>query len=283
MLIGAHVSISGGIENAPQNARDLGCECFQIFSRSPQGGPVKKIGKGQAKAFEAALKEYEYSAADCVIHSPYFINLASKNNRIFYGSVTALQRELQVADQLNIPFVITHLGSARDTANEEEAQKLTLKGLRKIFKDQKFQAQLLLEIAAGSGQIMGSRLEEIETLLNELEEFETNLGFCLDTCHAFASGYDFSKPKKVPEIFEEVERVIGKDKLKIIHLNDSRFELGSRKDRHAHLGEGQISEAGLQTVVKWAQKNQVNLILETKHDKILKDLEKVRQWREASS
>ncbi len=280
MKIGAHVSISGGIENAPKNARNLDCECFQIFSRSPHGGPVKEIN---AEAFQKSLKENGYDSIDCVIHSPYFINLASTNKRIFYGSITALQRELSVADQLEIPFVITHLGSAKDIADEKEAQALTLKGLRKIFESQKFQSQLLLEIAAGSGQIMGSQLEEIGQLLGNLREFEDNLGFCLDTCHAFASGYDFSGPQEVPGIFKKVKKIIGKNKLKIIHLNDSRFGLGSRKDRHAHLGEGKIGASGLQAVVHWAQKNGVNLILETKHDKVLEDLEKVRQWREKSS
>lgn len=267
MKIGAHVSIAGGIEKAPQRAADLGCECFQIFSRSPQGGKVKEITDQTAAEFLKECKKYNFNPKDCIIHTPYFINLASTNNRIFYGSVSVIKKELETAERLGIPFVVTHLGSAKDLNDPKEVQEKVVKGLNKIFEKHKGKTKLLLENSAGSGQIIGKEIKELDFFCKVSYSIE----LCFDTCHAFAAGQDLNKSLKE----------INLKKLRFIHLNDSMTDFGSNVDRHEHLSKGKIGVAVLKNVIKVAQKNDINVIIETKHDSVTQDIEWAKVQRNA--
>lgn len=267
--VGAHVSIAGGVANAPKNAHDLKCECFQLFTRSPRGGVRKEI---DIEKFFGDCEKYGYEIRkDYVVHSPYYINLASLDEKIYQNSIRILRDELEVASQIKCPFVVTHLGSSKDQ-DKKQAQKKTLESLVAIHDGYKNSAMLTLEIAAGSGNIMGDNLDEFKYYFDELEKRGIEVGFCFDTCHAFAGGYDLRTLAKVREVFGEIDQKIGLDKLKCIHFNDSKTEFNSKKDRHEHIGKGLIGREGLQAVVSEAQKLGINIYLETNHDKIKEDL-----------
>lgn len=287
MKIGCHVSIAGGIEKAPQRARELGAECFQIFSRSPQGGKTREITPLAVHDFLNECLKFDFASNhDYIIHSPYYINLASENNRIFYGSVSALKKELQTATQLKAPFVVTHLGSSKDLDEKDLQTKINekvLKGLRKIHENYSGSAMLLLEIAAGSGKIIGDSFQEIGFFIKTLKKEHIQTGFCFDTCHAFAAGYDLRSATTVKRVFEQMDKEIGLENLKCIHFNDSQAELASRIDRHEHIGKGEIGQEGLKEVFRQAQKLDIHLFLETKHDSIEEDLKLVKSWRTAKS
>lgn len=283
MKIGAHVSIAGGIQQAPQRAHELGAECFQIFSRSPQGGPINEITEKDARQFLRECKKSHFEAfKDYVIHSPYFINLASENNRIYYGSITSLRRELDVATMIHCPYVITHIGSSKDLSGDDVQHQINekvLKSIRKIHENYGGTAMLVLEIAAGSGNIIGDTFEEIGYFIKTAAKENINLGFCFDTCHSFAAGYDLRTPTQVQEVFNQMNNAIGLENLKYIHFNDSQTDFDSHKDRHEHIGKGTIGIEGLSEVVRIAQKNDINLILETEHEEIKHDLQLTKQIR----
>lgn len=267
--VGAHVSIAGGVENAPQNAHNLKCECFQMFTRSPRGGQRREI---DIEKFFTDCRKYDYQIGkDYIVHSPYYINLASPNEKIHQNSIQILRDELEVSSQIKCPFVITHLGSSRDS-NRKESQKRILEGILAIYKNYIGSSLLTLEIAAGSGNIMGDNLEEFKFYFDKLKKENIKVGFCFDTCHAFTAGYDLKTPKKVQKVFQEIDQNIGLKNLKCIHFNDSKTEFNSKKDRHEHIGKGLIGEIGLKSVVKEAQKLNIHIYLETNHDKIEEDL-----------
>jgi deoxyribonuclease-4 len=287
MKIGAHVSIAQSIQFAPKRAFDLGCECFQIFSRSPQGGNVKPIEETTVKKFIAECNAYGFELQkDFVIHSPYFINLASDNNRIYYGSISALRRELEVATMLQCPYVITHIGSSKDLNGDDIQSQINdkvIKAIKKIYEGYTGTAMLLLEIAAGSGNIIGDTFEEIAYFLQTAKKEKVSLGFCFDTCHSFAAGYDLRTAADVKSTFEKMDQTIGLENLKYIHFNDSKTEFNSKKDRHEHIGLGKIGAKGLFEVAKIATEKNINLILETEHDKIAQDLALVKKFRKQTT
>lgn len=263
MLIGAHISAAGDLAQAPVRSRAAGGECFQFFSRPPQGGKPKPITSRLAKEFKDNCRRYRQGAA--YIHAPYYINLASANNRIFYGSVSVLRDELARGQVLGVDYVLTHLGSAKDLGEKKGLAK-TIKGLAEILKSFHGSTGFLVEISAGSGAIIGDRFEEIAQVIKAPVLKEYSIGVCFDTAHAFASGYDLRTPAAVKKTFRDFDRQLGLKNLKLIHVNDSRAALGSRRDRHAHLGEGEIGLVGLGAVVALAKKKKINLIIETPKD-----------------
>jgi len=268
--IGAHVSIAGGVANAPGNAHQLGCECFQIFTRSPRGGQRKVIDFDK---FFSDCQKYGFEIGkDYVVHSPYYINLASANQKIAENSIRILKDELEVASQLKSPVVITHLGSAGEQ-DRGVAQEKIIKNIQKIYDNYQGTAQLTLEIGAGSGKIMGVSLDEMKSYFEELDKLGVELGFCFDTCHAFATGYDLRTKDKVVKVFQEIDEKIDLKRFKCVHFNDSKAEFNSKKDRHEHIGKGLIGLEGMQAVVEETEKLNLNIYLETNHDKIKKDLE----------
>ena len=169
MYIGAHISIADGLENAPERALDLGAEVMQIFTRSPQGGPFLEISEEMVKSFKENCRKF--GIKNVYVHTPYFINLASKNNRIYYGSISSIRKELERASQLEAKYVMTHLGSAKDLG-EEESIKKTIEGLEKIFEDYSGSAKLLIENSAGAGQIIGSDFKQIGKIFSSTPDFD---------------------------------------------------------------------------------------------------------------
>ena len=295
MNFGAHISIAGGIEKAPERAREIGCECFQMFSRSPRGGKSLELTEDKINSFKENCQKYNLE--NYYIHTPYYINLASANPRIYHSSILAIKKEMETANLLGAKGVVTHLGSTKES-EEERARKKLVKGLVKVFNppspplsrggekvlpSSSYQGGtiLLLEITAGAGKIMGDSFEEIAYFIKEAEKeiAKNKLGVCFDTAHAFASGYDLRNKKAVQKTFDDFDKIIGLEKLKLIHCNDSKVDLNSHIDRHENIGEGKIGMEGFKAILNEPRLQNLDFILETPGGKQEEDLEILRKLR----
>jgi len=276
MYFGAHVSIAGGLINAPKNAADIGCEVFQIFSRSPRGGFVAPLTKKIADDFKAACKEYNQK--EWVVHTPYFINFASANQKIFNGSIAVVREELERASQLGAAYVMTHLGSYKDLGEEKGLPQL-IDGLAATLKGYKGSTQFLIEISAGAGNAIGHKFEQLAEMVHHPKLKKYNIGICYDTQHGFSSGYDIRNPKAVEQTLKKFDATIGLDKLKMFHCNDSKIELGGLRDRHDHIGDGLIGADGFEALIKNKNLKNINYYLETEHDKVVEDLNILKKLR----
>jgi len=276
MTIGLHVSASGGAPNAIERALELKCENFQFFSRPPQGGEAPHLTDTIVDGFKHAMAES--GLRDAIIHTPYFINLASIKKNIYEGSIRIIREELERASTLAVPYVVTHLGAAKGL-DEQKALTLVGKGLQSILKGYKGSATLLLENAAGAGSVIGSDFSELRYLLDAVSD-NAPVGICLDTCHLFASGYDLRTPAAVKKTFDAFDHEIGFERLQYIHANDSQCGLGENKDRHAHIGEGTIGVPGFKSILSVPELADVPIVIETPHDgKHITDLKKLKSYR----
>ena len=281
MKFGAHISIAGGIDKAPERAHEIGCECFQMFSRSPQGGKSLELTEDKINNFKKNCAKYNLK--NYYIHTPYYINLASANNRIYHGSISAIKKELETADLLGAKGVVTHLGSAKELG-EKEARKKLVEGLVKVFPEveNRHTCPLLLEITAGSGNIMGDTFEEIAYFIKETEKKipKNSLGVCFDTAHAFASGYDLRDQRSVKKTFDDFDKIIGLERLKLVHCNDSKVDLDSHVDRHENIGYGKIGTEGFEAIINEPRLKNLDFILETPPNKDRNDLGVLKRLRE---
>lgn len=285
IAIGCHVSAAGGVWNAPGNAAVLECEIFQIFTRPPMGGPAPKIEEEAAEKFKQEMQKYNF--ADFVVHAPYIINFGSAKKNVYQGSISIVAEELKRANSLGAKFVMTHLGSGKDLG-KEKACRQARQGLAEVLeKYGEGKTQFLLEIAAGSGETLGGTFEDLADLMEPLKKFKTFGGICFDTQHAFASGYDLRSAESVASVFKQFGKIIGLKWLKMSHVNDSKIPLGGRKDRHEHIGEGEIGEKGFAALLeRWSNvkdgmgANSMPLILETEHDKVKKDIKILKTLRD---
>ena len=280
--------MAGGVFNAPKNAHDLGCETFQIFSRSPRGGPAPKLDPEIIAQFRAEMDKYGYSYNyDCfAIHCPYYINFGSAEPRRSHGSSAIVKEELQRGNLLGAAYVMTHLGSGKDLG-AEKAVAQTKKGLVKVLEEYDGKTQFLLEIAAGAGEVLGGTFGQLAELMEPLTKFKTFGGICFDTQHAFGGGYDLRTAEAVKDTFKQFDKFIGLKWLKMSHINDSKPDLGAKKDRHDHIGEGKIGTPGFKALFEfWNSKLKLPksacfpLILETEHDKVKADIKILKGLRD---
>jgi len=270
MLFGSHVSIAGRIDLAPGRAAQVGCDVLQIFSRSPRGGQPPKLTKDIIKNYKTNCKKYNIK--ESYIHAPYFINLASKTPRIRWGSIRVLKEELERGSSLGVKYLMTHLGTARDYGRAKSIEKV-IKAVVHILKGYQGSTQFLLEQSAGAGGengIIGGDLKELAVILktaNSQLKSAKRAGICIDTCHAFAMGYNLQTKKSVNDFVKKIDSTIGLANLKLFHFNDSKFGLGEHKDRHEHIGKGQIGQAGFAALVNHPKLKNINVVLETPKDK----------------
>lgn len=276
MLFGAHVSIAGGLTNAPKNAADVGCEVFQMFTRSPQGGYIAPLDKAIASEFQSLCKKHNQK--EWVVHTPYFINFASANPRIYHASITVVREELERASLLGAKYLMTHLGSYKDLGHELGLKQL-VSGLDEVLKTYTGITQFLIEISAGSGEIIGDTFEEIAEVVHHPKLKKYNIGVCYDTQHGFASGYDIRTPAAIADTWQKFDATIGLEKLKLSHCNDSKTELGSHKDRHENIGNGLIGRAGFKSLIDCPAMKNINFILETDPEGVKKDLALLKKLR----
>jgi len=255
MRVGAHVSVAGGVDNAVDNQRDVGGNCGQIFTHSPQVWQDPNVGDGEAATFRDETASH--LDGPWVIHSSYLVNLCTPKADLHAKSVDSMQREVDAAEKLDIEYVNVHLG-AHTGAGVDGGLDNAVSALDEL--DVPEGVTVLVESDAGSGTKLGGDFEHLAAVL---EESTHDLGVCLDTAHAFAAGYDLSTPASVDDTVDEFDDVIGLEHLHCIHLNDSKHACGTNKDEHAHVGEGEIGVDGMRRIVSHPDLRDRPFVLET--------------------
>ena len=255
LKVGAHVSIAGGVDNAVGNQVEVGGNCGQIFTHSPQVWQDPNIGDEEAERFrEGTERDME---GPWVIHTSYLVNLCTPKEGLREKSLDSMQKEVDAADKLGIPYVNVHLG-AHTGAGVEGG----LDNAASVIDDLDVPdgVTILIESDAGAGTKLGG---EFEHLTGIIDRTATDIDVCVDTAHAFAAGYDLSTPEAVDRTIGEFDDVVGLEHLEYVHLNDSKHECGTNKDEHAHIGEGHIGEAGMERFLNHPDLVDVPLALET--------------------
>lgn len=240
VLLGAHMSIAGGLEKSIQRGESIGCTAIQIFTKSGRQLYGKPLTDEQISLFKQTLSD---SSIEMVVaHAGYLINLGSSQHATAEQSINALIDELHRCDKLAIPYLIIHPGSHLGMGREKCIQQI-IKNINIVFKRANTNTVLLLETMAGQGTSVCNRFEDIAAIINACD-YPESIGVCFDTCHAFVAGYDFRDHKTYQKMWKDFDTIIGLRKLKVIHANDSKKGLGAQVDRHEDIGKGQL---GLET------------------------------------
>jgi len=277
MQIGCHVSISGSIDKAVDNAVERKCTALQIFTRSPRSWHAKDLLSTDVKNFKQKLDGSKIDRFATVTHMPYLPNLATPNQDAYSKSVKTLENEIKRCGKLGIPFLVSHLGSHLGTGEKNGIARL-VKAFEKAAKI-KNDVMILLENTAGQKNTVGANFDQLALIFSKLRPAK-RFGICFDTCHAFSAGYDLRTNKTVKDVLEKFDEAVGIEHLKILHLNDSKGELGSNLDRHYHIGLGGIGEKGMSAIIKFMNKKKIPMILETPIDDIRDDFANIKKVKE---
>jgi deoxyribonuclease-4 len=280
--VGVHVSIAGSIDKAVDRAQEKGCDTFQIFSRNPRGWKIKALTKTDISRFIEKLNRTGLFPP--VDHMPYLPNLAAPTDEVYTKSVEALTEELNRCNALQIPYLVTHLGSHRGSGKEAGLQRI-VDAIDTAFSGIAEEANgvmLLLENTAGTKNSMGGTFEDIRHIMDRLEH-KDRIGVCFDTCHAFAAGYELRTVESLNKTLQHFDEVLGLENLKLIHLNDAKGGLDSRLDRHEHIGLGYIGEEGFRVILNDARLKELPMILETPVDDRRDDLGNLEKVRELAA
>ncbi|HLD22209.1 MAG TPA: deoxyribonuclease IV [Patescibacteria group bacterium] len=261
--IGAHVSAAGGVSNAPIHAFEEGCETFQFFVASPQTYVTRPCSEKEVQLFKQHCKKYKFTKT--FVHAAYLINLASPHNRIRYGSINLLRKGLEECARLGVTAMMFHLGSANGCASKKTALITATESLNKVLEKYTGKTKLLIENAAGAGATLGVTFEEIGTVIKKVKQ-QTHIGMCLDTQHAFASGYDWRTTEGTNKALRELSKQVGMKRVLVIHANDSKVDCGTNRDRHEHIGKGFIGKQGLYNLLHHPKLKNIPFILETPND-----------------
>lgn len=266
-LLGAHMSISGGVKNALISGESIGCTAVQLFTANNRQWSLKTINKNDVQEF---LEHKKTSPIQIVVsHASYLINLGSPNKDVAEKSIRALEAELQRCDQIGVPYTVIHPGASLGT-DESKCLDRIAKNLSTALENSPGQCMVLLENTAGQGSNLGYNFEQLATIMKNTSP-KKRIGVCFDTCHAFAAGYDFRDKKSYNTLWKDFDSIVGLEHLKVIHLNDSKKECGSRVDRHEHIGEGKIGKEGFKHIMNDNRFIDIPKILETPKEKDLKD------------
>ena len=263
MRLGSHMSIAGGLDQAPLRGRQAGCDTIQVFTKSNRQWGARPLSDCEVEAFKANLAAT--GIGPVVAHDCYLLNLAAPRAALWRKSVAAFRVELERAERLGIPYLVTHPGAhlgrgeADGIARVAEALNLLHAALPSA------RVQVLLETTAGQGSSLGYRFEQLAAILAGVERAD-RLGVCLDTCHVFAAGYDIRSAEGYRRTLRELDACVGLRRLKAIHLNDSVQGLGSRVDRHAHIGVGRLGLEAFQLILNDRRLRRVPMVLETPKD-----------------
>jgi deoxyribonuclease IV len=236
MLLGVHCSISGGYENAFLEAERLGINTFQIFTKNQRQWREKVMTGEEAEAFRGNLSKYKINKA--LSHTTYLINIGSADEKIREQSVFSLVSEVQRCTALGISYAVLHPGSFKNSTIEKGIQNIVDGLLTVIEHTAGSEVKVLLENTAGQGSSIGGKFEHLGEIMDAVGS--DRIGICIDTCHAFVAGYDIRTQAGFEEAMAEIDKWVGLSKLYAFHLNDSKGELGSHLDRHAHIGEGKL-------------------------------------------
>ncbi|MFP4046060.1 MAG: deoxyribonuclease IV [Candidatus Aenigmatarchaeota archaeon] len=259
--LGAHVSIAGGVSKAPKREADLGGNCGQIFVGSPRGWKVGEVDKDEAEKFNDSSRKK--GIEPWVVHSTYLINLATPKDGLARKSLRAMQKEIDAAAKLGIPYYVFHPGAHTGVGVETGIDSISNRLSKLEIPDD---VRVLLENTAGKGTTLGKKFAQLGKMIKKSDYGYDRLGVCLDTCHMYAGGYDFTSESKLERLLEELDSTIGIENLHYLHLNDSKHPCGSEKDEHAHIGEGEIGEKGFRLFINHEKLRDKPMVLETPVD-----------------
>ena len=274
MQIGAHVSISGSVDRAVDNAIERECSAFQIFTRNPRSWFAKDLDIIDLNRFKEKLQASKIDRMAICAHMPYLPNLSSPEDDGYEKSIKSMIKEVERCDKLGIPYLVTHLGSHKGSGEENGIKRLT-DALNKVARTEA-DVMILLENTAGQKNSVGSDFAQLAEIFSKCKPVK-KFGVCLDTCHAFVAGYDLRTKTAVQKTMKEFDDTIGITNLKILHLNDSKGEINSNRDRHDHIGLGEIGKEGLGEMIKIMNKNRIPIVLETPIDDTRDDFENIKQ------
>jgi deoxyribonuclease-4 len=261
---GAHQSIAGGYARAVERAIETGCECLQVFTRNINQWKTAPIDPVEAAAFRKAVKAAGLRLV--VAHDSYLINPAAADADLRKKSIAGLVEELERAELLGIPWVVAHPGAAGEQPVARAVERAAKGVAEALAKTAGLKAGILIETTAGQGSCLGAAFEEIGAMLDLIDErpgLAKRVGVCLDTCHVFAAGYPLAPQAALDETLAAFDRAIGLRRLKLIHANDSKKDLGSRVDRHEAIGKGKIGRAAFELIVNHPKLAGIPLVLET--------------------
>ncbi len=277
--LGLHISIAGSIDRAVERASERGCNTFQIFTRNPRVWRFKDLGEDETKEF--IRKRRESGIEPVISHMPYLPNLASPKEDVYKRSVVSLKSELLRCEQLEIPYLVTHLGSHLGAGKEAGIKRIAY-AIGNATADVENDVMILLETTAMTKNSIGGTFEDLGEIIDRLKG-DPLLGICFDTCHAFVAGYDLRTEEALDKTMKNFDDVIGFERLKLIHLNDSVGDLNSHLDRHEHIGMGHIGDQGFKTITHHRVLQRLPMILETPIDERRDDtgnLEKIKELAE---
>lgn len=281
MKIGLHVSISGSIDKAVDNATALKCTAFQIFTRNPRGWAAKNLVLEDVDSFKKKLVASKIDRYAVCAHMPYLPNLSSSKKDLYKKSLDTLVNEVKRCGMLGVPYLVIHLGSHLGAGTEVGIKNL-VNACNTAAEKMKSEVTILLENTAGTKNSVGSRFEELKQILGQLEP-GNRFGVCLDTCHAFAAGYDLRDKDAVENVIYAFDKNIGMKELRIVHLNDSKGDINCNVDRHEHVGMGYIGEKGFSAFLANDEIKKRPLILETPIDDRRDDVGNLKKVRELAS
>ena len=259
--IGAHVSASGGVSNAPLNAAKIGADAFAFFTKNQRQWSSKPLELKEIDNFHKACEAHQIDINNILPHDSYLINLGHPDREKLKKSRNAFIEEMSRCEQLNLTKLNFHPGSHLTQIDEDVCLNLISESIN-IALDKTESVTAVIENTAGQGSNMGYRFEHLATIIDGVED-KTRVGVCIDTCHAFAGGYDLSTYESTRNVFNEFDKIIGFKWLKGMHLNDSKKKLGSRVDRHQSIGKGEIGMEAFRFILQDPRFNNIPLILET--------------------
>ena len=275
MRFGFHISIAGGFSKVAERAKVRGCETIQLFSRNPRGWKYDPLDEDEVEQFRSAVQSS--GLLPIFLHLPYLPNIASRRSKFYKRSIASILTDLKRAEQLGAQYLIIHIGH-RLESSEDEAIEAVSQGINQAFERVKNPVILLLENTAGQGTEIGNTFEQIKKIIDGVNERE-RMGVCLDTAHSFEAGYDLSQKDGIERTLESFDQTIGLKRLHLLHLNDSKTSLGSRKDRHWHIGEGYIGVEGFRYLINHPLLRHLPGIMETPRKDTVEDLKNMEMIR----
>ncbi len=259
--IGAHVSAAGGVENAPENANKLGATAFALFTKNQRQWTAKPLTEENISKFRENCEKHNFGKGQILPHDSYLINIGHPEKAALEKSRNAFIDEFQRCEQLGIDRLNFHPGSHLNKIEEKKCLQRNAESIN-IALDKTKDVTAVIENTAGQGTNLGYSFEQIAEIIDHVED-KSRIGVCIDTCHGFAAGYDFSTSDGYNQLWKNFDQIIGLQYLKGMHLNDAKKELGSRVDRHASIGEGFIGAKGFEWLMKDKRLSNIPFILET--------------------
>jgi deoxyribonuclease IV len=258
MRIGVHVSIAGHIYESLERAKALGCNTMQIFSRNPRGWQTTKLEKKDVEEFRR-LKA-KYGITPVVVHIPYIINLATPDDKLYNKSIGAYVEDVKRADELGAEYFVTHLGSHVGSGEDNGIDRFS-HALKQIIRKARPRTTILLENTAGSGSWIGYKFEHLKKIVGRIGG--KKIGICLDTAHTFEAGYDIKTKTGLKKTLGQFDKLLGLEMIKVVHFNDSLSSIGSRVDRHQHIGKGNIGFEAMKRIINYPALKNAAFIMET--------------------